>query len=213
MKMEQTECTRTSGYKFQTPEITQKKKRIQFLYCTVTIENAARHVVTSNIRKWPHRETFSTSSSCCMNLWIKRTGVQKILNVLLLQRFSLINFMRRAICILFIWRNVQKERILNFFFIFGTQVNIRYGNVCTSFHLSLHSCVIYLFWTHSSISWWCRMHAFSLACNSQFATVWTCSSSCPCRGVVCCCLISNMAAFSLSNWVQAIEINTITRGG
>ena len=115
MKMEQTDCTRTSGYKFQTPEITQKKKRIQFLYCTVTTENAARHVVTSNIRKWPHRETFSTSSSCCMNLWIKRTGVQKILNFLLLQRFSLISFMRRAICILFIWRNVLKEWILNFF--------------------------------------------------------------------------------------------------
>ena len=99
------------------------------------------------------------------------------------------------------------------FIIFGTQVNIRYGKVCTSFHLSLHSCVIYLFWTYSIISWWCWMHAFSLSCKSRFAVLWTCSLSCPSWGVKCCCLISKMAAFSLSNWVQAIAINTITRGG
>jgi len=39
------------------------------LYCTVTTEKAAVHIVASKIRKWPHRETFSVSSSCCTNLW------------------------------------------------------------------------------------------------------------------------------------------------
>jgi hypothetical protein len=39
-----------------------------FLYSTVTAEKAAKHIVTSKIRKWPHRETFSASSICCMNL-------------------------------------------------------------------------------------------------------------------------------------------------
>jgi len=43
----------------------------QFLYCTVTRENAAKHIATSTIRKWPHRETFSASSKCCMNLRFK----------------------------------------------------------------------------------------------------------------------------------------------
>jgi len=38
----------------------------QFLYCTVTAENAQKHIVTSTIRKWPHRETFSASSKCWM---------------------------------------------------------------------------------------------------------------------------------------------------
>jgi len=46
----------------------------QFLYCTVTAEKAVKHIVASNIRKWPHRETFSASSRCCMNLWIRGTG-------------------------------------------------------------------------------------------------------------------------------------------
>jgi len=46
----------------------------QILYCTVTSEKAARQIVTSVNRKWPHREIFSTSSSCCMNLWIWRKG-------------------------------------------------------------------------------------------------------------------------------------------
>ena len=45
-----------------------------FLYFTVTTEKAAKHIPTSVIRKWPHRETFSVSSSCCMNLWIRGKG-------------------------------------------------------------------------------------------------------------------------------------------
>jgi len=43
----------------------------------VTIEKAAKHIATSKIRKWPHRETFSASSSCCMNLWMKTTCTVK----------------------------------------------------------------------------------------------------------------------------------------
>jgi len=43
----------------------------------VTIEKAAKHIVTSKSRKWPHRETFSASSSCCMNLWMKTTCTVK----------------------------------------------------------------------------------------------------------------------------------------
>jgi len=42
------------------------------LYCTVTIEKAAIHIVATEIRNLPHRETFSASSSCCINLWQKR---------------------------------------------------------------------------------------------------------------------------------------------
>ena len=38
------------------------------IYSTVTAEKAAKHIVAIKIRKWPHREKFSTSSSCCMNL-------------------------------------------------------------------------------------------------------------------------------------------------
>jgi len=38
------------------------------IYCTVTIEKAAKHIAASIIRKWPHRETFSASSSWRMNL-------------------------------------------------------------------------------------------------------------------------------------------------
>jgi len=41
-------------------------KKQDLLYRTVTTENAAKHIVTSIIRKCPHRETFSASSSCCM---------------------------------------------------------------------------------------------------------------------------------------------------
>jgi len=57
------------------------------------------------------------------------------------------------------------------------------------------------------------MHAFNLACKSRFAIVWTCLSSCRWWGVICCCLISNMAAFSLSNWVQATAISAVHRDG
>jgi hypothetical protein len=60
------------------------------LYCTVTAEKALKHIVASTIRKWPHRGTFSISSRCCVNLWIKRTTAKKIL--LLLEFFSLFSF-------------------------------------------------------------------------------------------------------------------------
>jgi hypothetical protein len=99
MKMGQNVLKR-QHIKFSRRRITQK--RIQFLYCTVTTENAASHIVASIIRKWPHRETFSASSSCCMNLWIRGTDVQKILNVLLLQRSCPFSFLRKAIFILYI---------------------------------------------------------------------------------------------------------------
>jgi hypothetical protein len=45
----------------------------QILLCTVTAEKAAKHTATSNIKKWPHRQTFSASSRYCMNLWIRGT--------------------------------------------------------------------------------------------------------------------------------------------
>jgi hypothetical protein len=45
----------------------------QILLFTVTAEKAVKHIATSKIRKWPHRQTLSASSSCCMNLWIRRT--------------------------------------------------------------------------------------------------------------------------------------------
>jgi len=38
----------------------------QFINCTVTIEKAAKHIATNTIRKCPHRQIFSASSSCCM---------------------------------------------------------------------------------------------------------------------------------------------------
>jgi len=69
------------------------------------------------------------------------------------------------------------------------------------------------FLTYSIISWWCRMHAFNLACKSLFAIVWICSSFCPCWGVICCCLMSSMAVFTLSNWLQATAINVVIRDG
>jgi hypothetical protein len=67
--------------------------------------------------------------------------------------------------------------------------------------------------TYAIISWWCRIHAFNLGCESQFTVVWTCPSSCPWWGVTCSCPISNMAAFSFSNWVQATAMNVVTRDG
>jgi hypothetical protein len=48
----------------------------KFLYCTVTTEKAAKHIVASKSIKCPHRETFSASSSCCMNLSIRRGKVK-----------------------------------------------------------------------------------------------------------------------------------------
>ena len=52
---------------------------LQFLYCTVTAEKAAKHIVTSIIKKWPHREILNASSSCCVNLWIKGKSAEKML--------------------------------------------------------------------------------------------------------------------------------------
>jgi len=57
------------------------------------------------------------------------------------------------------------------------------------------------------------MHSFIFACNSQCVTVWTCSYSCPFWGAVCCGLISNMAAFSFSNWAQATAVRVINKDG
>ena len=42
----------------------------------VTIEKAAKHIFASKINKWPQSTTFSTFSSCCMNLPIMRTVTQ-----------------------------------------------------------------------------------------------------------------------------------------
>jgi hypothetical protein len=53
--------------------ILQCKDMQQFLYCTVTREKAQKHIVASTNRKWPHRETFRTSSRYCMNLWVRGT--------------------------------------------------------------------------------------------------------------------------------------------
>jgi len=41
-------------------------KKCIYVYCTVTREKAVKHTVTIKIRKWPHREILSASSSCCM---------------------------------------------------------------------------------------------------------------------------------------------------
>jgi len=67
--------------------------------------------------------------------------------------------------------------------------------------------------TYAITSWWCRMHSFNFACKSQCATVWNCSYSRPLWGAVCCCLISNKAAFSLSNWAQATAVRVINKDG
>ena len=64
--------------------------------------------------------------------------------------------------------------------------------------------------TYAIISWWCWMHVFNLACKSQFVILWTGSSSFAWWGVIS-CLISNMANFSLSNWLQAKAIRLINR--
>jgi len=49
------------------------------LYCTVTAENAAKHMSASEIRKWPQRPIFCASSSCCMYLRVKSRGILKVL--------------------------------------------------------------------------------------------------------------------------------------
>ena len=57
------------------------------------------------------------------------------------------------------------------------------------------------------------MHSFNFAWNSQCATVWSCSYCCPLWCAVCCGLISNMAAFSFSNWAQATAVRVINKDG
>ena len=42
------------------------------MYRTATAEKAAKHIATSEIRKWAHRPIFSASSSCCMYLLRRR---------------------------------------------------------------------------------------------------------------------------------------------
>ena len=66
-------------------------------------------------------------------------------------------------------------------------------------------------WTYCIISWWCRMQASNFAPKSEFRFVRSCLFPCRCRGVICSCLISNMSAFSLSNWLQATAIRVVTR--
>jgi len=83
-----------------------------------------------------------------------------------------------------------------------------------NYFFSTCSCISTLcisLWAYAIISWWCRMHAFNLAC--KFSFLWTCSCSCPWCGVICCSLISHMAALSLSNWVHATAISVVTRDG
>jgi hypothetical protein len=67
--------------------------------------------------------------------------------------------------------------------------------------------------TYDITSWWCWMHSFNFAWNSQCATVWTRLYCCPWWGVICCGVISDMAAFNFSNWAQATAVRVINRDG
>jgi len=80
--------------------------RILKMICrfTVTIENAAKHIAASKIRKWPHRLILKASSSCCMNLKMK-TNLQwshRGRNVLHITK-----------CILIIWLYIVHVFLLN----------------------------------------------------------------------------------------------------
>ena len=99
-------------------------------------------------------------------------------------------------------RDVTFRLILLWFFYLWNKV---YGWHCKYYFLTCtYNIRSGISWrTYAIISWWCRIHVFNLACKSQFAIVWTCSSSFAWWGVICCCLISNMATFSLSNWLHA----------
>ena len=57
------------------------------------------------------------------------------------------------------------------------------------------------------------MHALRFACKLHFALLWNCLSSCRWCGMICCCVISNMAAFTFWNWEQATAIKTVFRHG
>jgi hypothetical protein len=70
---------------------------------------------------------------------------------------------------------------------------------------------MYIFLTYTIKPWWCRMQTFNLAWKLHIATEFSCPSPCPCWGVMFFCLISNMAAFNLSSWLQVTAINVVTR--
>jgi hypothetical protein len=73
----------------------------QFLYYTVTAEKAAKHIVASKIRNWPHRATLSASSSCCMNLYMRRTRALRLLGKTFVQGIITLDFIcvRLFVCI------------------------------------------------------------------------------------------------------------------
>jgi hypothetical protein len=76
---------------------------------------------------------------------------------------------------------------------------------------ALHQCVKYFLMTYAIMSWWCRMHAFNLACKSLFAVLLSSAPSCLWEGVMCSCLISNKVAFSFWNWAQPTAIRAVHR--
>jgi len=57
------------------------------------------------------------------------------------------------------------------------------------------------------------MHAFNLASKSHFAIALSYSSSSRWWDGICWFLMSNMTALIFSNWLQATEINVVTRDG
>ena len=57
------------------------------------------------------------------------------------------------------------------------------------------------------------MHVLSFPCKLHFAILWACSSSCTWWGLICSCLITNMAAFSFWNWAQVTDIKMVFRQG
>ena len=77
------------------------------LYCTATIEKAAKHNVASRIRKCPHRPIFSASSSCCMNLQI-RTSTMKIQKLLFCTGYVIIPGTNLHIFFVIVRRNVRQ---------------------------------------------------------------------------------------------------------
>jgi hypothetical protein len=97
------------------------------LYCTVTREKAAIHIVASKIRKSPHRGTFSASSSCCMNL--SDRGIMKVLEDIcdgLRQRFKSINILhicRSCQKILSAGLNLFDRKVTKYMFAITSNVN------------------------------------------------------------------------------------------
>jgi len=91
-------------------------------------------------------------------------------------------------------------------FIFLVLVTVNYEPI----YFFRFKCVTYTFWTYTIMPRRCRKHVFDLAYESQFAIVWTCSSSCRWWGVIYLRLISNMIVFTLWNWCLATAITVIT---